>query len=63
MDHSKQGFAASIIGDDYKSNDGFRHLASNSLDHGRAPPRPATRNSISTHNSTNNTSQFNVRSR
>uniref|UniRef100_A0A5K3FNL6 Secreted protein n=1 Tax=Mesocestoides corti TaxID=53468 RepID=A0A5K3FNL6_MESCO len=31
--------------DDYKSHDGFRHLASNSLDHGRAPPRPANCNS------------------
>uniref|UniRef100_A0A5K3ENX9 Uncharacterized protein n=1 Tax=Mesocestoides corti TaxID=53468 RepID=A0A5K3ENX9_MESCO len=29
-----------IISDDHENHDGFRHLASNSLDHGRAPPRP-----------------------
>uniref|UniRef100_A0A5K3FJW2 Secreted protein n=1 Tax=Mesocestoides corti TaxID=53468 RepID=A0A5K3FJW2_MESCO len=28
--------------DDHENHDGFCHLASNSLDHGRAPPRPAT---------------------
>uniref|UniRef100_A0A5K3G7T6 DUF642 domain-containing protein n=1 Tax=Mesocestoides corti TaxID=53468 RepID=A0A5K3G7T6_MESCO len=33
---------ASLSIDDHENHDGFRHLASNKLDHGRAPPRPAT---------------------